>query len=281
MSLRWPAARSFRVVRGVLLFLGLPYATVVVALFLLQRQVLYQSEVYSLPALAKQCAAEDLQPWPSSISYRGLLAEPRPQVIRGTVLVLHGNAGSATDRVDYGNVVMPLGYRLVLLEYPGYGARPGQPSEVALASDAAESIQMARAQFGAPIFLLGESLGSGVAAAAVAKVGRAVDGVVLATPWDNLPHVAQSLIRFLPVKWLVKDRFDSEKNLADYPGPLVIVMAGQDELIPNDSTLALHASFKGVKQLATFKRATHNTWLGWTERAWWEGTMDFLNHPGR
>jgi hypothetical protein len=124
---------------------------------------------------------------------------------------------------------------------------------------------MARAQSGAPILLLGESLGSGVAAAAVAKVGRAVgravEGALLATPWDNLPHVAQSLMRFLPVKGLVKDRFDSVQNLAGYPGPLAIVMAGQDGLISNDFTLATHASCKGRRPLTTIRNATHNPWL--------------------
>ena len=29
-----------------------------------------------------------------------------------------------------------LGYRVILLEYPGYGGRPGAPSEAALVSDA-------------------------------------------------------------------------------------------------------------------------------------------------
>jgi pimeloyl-ACP methyl ester carboxylesterase len=241
-----------------------------------QRRLIYHSVEYLPSLLAKQSAAEGFRPWPTLTGYRGLLAEPREGPIRGTILHLHGNAGSALDWTDFREFTSPLGYRLILLEYPGFGARPGSPSETTLVADAAGSVEMARSEFGGPLFLFGESLGSGVAASTVAAAGKNVDGVLLATPWDNLPHVAQTAIWFLPVQWLVWDRFNSVQNLAGYAGPLAVVMADQDELIPSRLTLRLYESFAGRKQLWHLKYATHNTWQDSTDTAWWEDVMGFL-----
>ena len=265
--------------RGALRIFGLCLALVLLielALFVFQRRLIYHSVEYLPALLAKQSAAEGFRPWPALTGYRGLLSEPREGPSRGTILHLHGNAGSALDWTDFREFTSPLGYRLILLEYPGFGARSGSPSENALVADAASSVEMARSEFGGPLFLFGESLGSGVAAATVATAGKNVDGVLLATPWDNLPHVAQTAIWFLPVQWLVWDRFDSVQNLAGYAGPLAVIMADQDELIPSRLTVRLYESFAGRKQLWRLEHATHNTWQDSTDRAWWEDVMGFL-----
>ena len=68
------------------------------------------------------------------------------------------------------------------------------------------------------------------------------------------------------------------RNLAGYAGPLAVVMADQDELIPNRLTLRLYQSFAGRKQLWHLKHATHNTWQDSTDSAWLEDVMGFLEH---
>jgi uncharacterized protein len=269
-------ARLGKRLRTVLLHLFVYFLLVELALFAFQRKLLYHPDTYSSEVLAARSGAEDFRPWPSMDDYRGLLAEPRDSQPRGTILYLHGNAGSALDWTDCRQFARPLGYRLILLEYPGFGARPGSPNEAALVADVARSVDLARAQFARPLFLFGESLGSGVAAATVAASGRHFDGVLLATAWDDLPQVAQKTFWFLPVKWLVRDRFDSVRNLASYPGPLAVIRAGKDELIPAECTLALYASFTGRKQMWTLKHATHNGWHDFTNQEWWRGVMQFL-----
>ena len=51
---------------------------------------------------------------------------------RGTAIVFHGNAGHAGHRAYYARALTPLGLRVILAEYPGYGPRAGQPGEQAL-----------------------------------------------------------------------------------------------------------------------------------------------------
>lgn len=67
--------------------------------------------------------------------------------------------GLGVERSWYRDALGPLGYRVVLLEYAGYGGRPGELSEHALVTDAAESLRLLADEFGHPLYVLGESLG--------------------------------------------------------------------------------------------------------------------------
>jgi len=70
-----------------------------------------------------------------------------------------------------------------------------------------------------------------VATGVASEKSLAVDGLVLITPWNNLPDLAQSIYWFLPAKWLVKDRFDNAANLRDCNQPVAVLMADADEII--------------------------------------------------
>ena len=94
-------------------------------------------------------------------SYRDFVSPLEPQKARGTIIVFHGNAGSALDRSYYVHALGRLGYRVILAEYPGYGSRSGKPGENQFTADAVETVGRAAKQFGHPLFLLGESLGCG------------------------------------------------------------------------------------------------------------------------
>ncbi len=83
--------------------------------------------------------------------------------------------------------------RVILVEYPGYGPREGALGETSLVADAAEVMGMAHRQYGAPLLVIGESLGAGVAAAASARQRDKTSGLLLITPWDTLAHIAELL----------------------------------------------------------------------------------------
>ena len=251
------------------------YAMIVLAAFLLQRRLLYFPET-SRPS-SSQLAAEGLAFWPAtSDGYRGFVSTLPQSHRRGTVLVFHGNAGAAWQRSYYVDALQPLGYRVILVEYPGYGGRPGAPSEAALVTDAQESLRQAYAEYGAPIYLWGESLGSGVAAAVAAAPAAPVAGVVLLTPWDSLPDLAQGLYPFLPVRWLLLDRYDSVRNLAGVTMPVAVVSAERDEIIPPARAERLYASLSAPKQRWVLPGAGHNSWPIAPGLAWWREVMAFM-----
>jgi fermentation-respiration switch protein FrsA (DUF1100 family) len=245
-----------------------------------QDWLLYYPDRYGQSVVASFSAKAGVQAWPSAEAYRGFVAEGSPDAESGTLAVFHGNAGSAADRIHYRDFLRPLGMRTILLEYPGYGARKGRPGEAVLVADGAESLRLILERYGRPLYVLGESLGAAVAAGAVAGSGIRADGLVLCTPWDDLHSVARELYGFLPVRLLLRDRYDSAAYLRVYGGPVAVVAADRDELIPRQSSLRLYETYRGAKRLWILP-GSHNTWLGFTDSSWWREIFQFLQKESK
>jgi uncharacterized protein len=169
-----------------------------------------------------------------------------------------------------------LGYQVLLLEYIGYGARPGTPAERLLVADGVRAARAARHDFQGPFFAWGESLGSGVAAGVAAELGSELAGVVMFTPWRTLSDLAQHLYPFLPAHLLVRDRYDNPANLRYFPGPVAVIMAERDEIIPARQTRALYEELPGPKKLIVLPGAGHNSWPADPTAPWWREAMAFV-----
>jgi pimeloyl-ACP methyl ester carboxylesterase len=241
----------------------------------LQDWLLYYPERYEVSVVASLPVQLGLRPWPSPEAYRGFIVEGSGAAAAGTLVIFHGNAGSAAGRVYYRAPLAPLRLRLVLLEYPGYGARPGPPGEKVLVDDGAESLRRLREQYGGPLYVLGESLGAAVAAGAIAGSRVPVEGLILCTPWDELATVAGALYWFLPVRAMLYDRYDSSAYLKQYDGPLAVIAAERDELVPRKASVGLYDNYHGPKRLWIVPGG-HNTWLGFTGASWWRSVFRFL-----
>ena len=250
-------------------------------MFLFQNSLLYFPDTYPLSTLLQATKESPVALWPAADeNYRGLIGRSRSPEDRGTIVVFHGNAGSALDRMHYVKALVPFGYRVVLAEYPRYGARGGALGERSLVADAVATAKMLRQQFGGPLYVWGESLGCGVATAVGAEPALEVDGLVLITPWKNLPELAQSVYWFTPAKWLVRDQYDNVANLEGFPGRVAVLMAEADEIIPNKQTMALYEAIRTPKRLWVFKNASHNSWPIAPEEKWWREVTDFTSASG-
>ncbi|WP_280154658.1 alpha/beta hydrolase [Piscinibacter sp. XHJ-5] len=238
------------------------------AVFLWQDRLLY----FPMRTTVDRMTGASLRAWPSSHEFRGLVAEPAGQA-RGTAIVFHGNAGHAGHRDFYAQSLVPLGLRVILAEYPGYGPRAGAPGEASLVSDAEETVAKAHAQYGAPLLLIGESLGAAVAAAAGAKHRDRIGGLLLITPWDRLPHVGAHHYPWLPVKWMLRDEYDSVARLAELDRPVVVAVAERDSIVPAKYGIALHQALRGPKRLLVIEGSDHNDWAGRVDVPWWRDVL--------
>jgi len=249
---------------------------VVACLLLLGAIFIWQDRLLYFPALTtvERVAAGGLRAWPSSQDFRGLVAEPTGDV-RGTVIVFHGNAGHVGDRLFYAHALTPLGLRVILAEYPGYGPRGGVLGEASLVADAEETIALAHRQYGGPMLLLGESLGAAVAAAAGARHRDLTAGLLLITPWDRLAHVGSHHYPWLPVKWMLRDDYDTLANLAAFDRPVVVAVAERDSIVPAHFGTALHAALGGPKLLVVIKASDHNDWPDRVDASWWRAAIAF------
>jgi pimeloyl-ACP methyl ester carboxylesterase len=164
---------------------------------------------------------------------------------------------------------------VVLLEYRGYGVRPGKPGEEPFVADGVAAAREADRRWGQPVLLAGESLGAAVAAAVAAGAPELTAGLALITPWDSLADVARRHYRFVPV-CLLRDRYDSVANLRAYRGPVAVVVAADDDIIPPPHAERLFASLAGTKRRWLLPGAGHNDWPDHPGREWWAEVTAFL-----
>ncbi len=169
----------------------------------------------------------------------------------------------------------------LLLDYRGYGASEGAPSEKALVADARLLFDHARqmSEGGAatrPIFAFGRSLGSGVAVALAAS--RPLSGVILVAPFDSAVAVAKHYYPYLPVDWMLRHRFESIAHAPRLHVPLLCAIAEHDDVIPPIHGERLYAAWGGPKQRLLLSGATHNDGDG---PALWDAVRHFLREWGQ
>jgi pimeloyl-ACP methyl ester carboxylesterase len=242
----------------------------------MQNQFLYfpSSEIPS----ARMLASENMVVWQANAGdYRGITAARDPAGANGTIVLFHGNGGTAADRGFYFEPFMALGFRVILAEYPCYGGRPGTLGEKHFVADGVETLKQAHEQYEGPLYLAGESLGCGVAASIARQTPTPVSGMILFTPWDTLAAVAKSLFPFLPVKMLLTDKYDTVGNLSTFKGKIAVVGAEQDEILPIQHAHALYASLpRGKKRMWVIQGAGHNDWPFYAPPSLFKEVMDFV-----
>lgn len=233
-------------VLAVLLLLG--YAGLSALLYFKQRELIYFPAATALPA-----SATDFSLARGALTLRGWELNPGESK---ALIYFGGNAERLeSSRAEFARLFPDR--TVYLLSYRGYGASDGEPTEAALFGDALalyDAVQARHATGG--IAVIGRSLGSGVASYLASQ--RPVRQLVLVTPFDSLAEVAQSHYRWLPVRWLISDAYASHRYLRRYSGPLLILRAGRDEVVPPASTDRLVASLKTQAQVVDFPHADHN-----------------------
>ena len=243
--------------------------------FIFQRKLLYLPNKIQLPE--ERAIDEGLLYWPSIENFQGFISQGEPGDAKGTVIVFHGNAGAAYHRSFYAKALSIQHLRVILAEYPGYGGRDGQPSEDLLVKDALETIRLAYQEYGEPLFVWGESLGGGVVSGAVSKTNIPIKGVVMFTPWDSLPNLAQTHYWYLPARWLVLDKYNNIDNLQGFEGNIAVILAENDEVIPVQHGKKLYESITANKKLWLFEDVRHNEVPVAAELHWWKEVIAFVS----
>ena len=229
-------------------------------------------------ALAKSAG---LVPWdhttPGAAAPQGYVrpdfASPAP---RGTVVLFHGNGGWSLERSYLADAITRRGFRVFLYEYPGYGGRPGRPSEAAIVPDARAVIRALDQAGSGPVYVWGESLGAGVGAAVCADATLPVHGLVLASPWDTIANVGLHFYPFLPVRLLMIDKYDSVANLDHFAHPICVIRGDQDGTVPPPLTLNLFAHLPEPKKMILQAGYGHGDWPSSPQLSWWDDALDFI-----
>lgn len=261
------------------------YGVLVLLVGIFQRGLIYFPARETEENLIRTASMKNLVAWRDDdgqlIGWRQRPTDPSPERTR-RMLVFHGNAGQALNRTYFvkgprGVSNRQVGWTVYLFEYPGYGSRPGRPSEKAINAAASEALELLFRESSDPVFVVGESLGSGVAARLAASYPDRISGVVLTTPFTSLADVAAVQYPYLPVRILLRDRYEVEGILNQFRGPVAFLLAGRDEIIPLRLGRRLHDGYGGPKRLWIQNDATHNTVDYSPEQTWWSEVTRFLS----
>ena len=171
----------------------------------------------------------ELMPW---LKAGEVIGYGRPIELPRTVwLMLHGNAGQATDRL-YAIPCFSAEDSVFIMEYPGYGRRPGVPSQKSINQAAVEAyLYLRETHPHTPVAVAAESLGSGPAAF-LATLPEPPDKLVFIVPFARLAAVAEEHFPAFLVRWVLQSNWDNVAALTAYQGPVDVFGARNDQVIP-------------------------------------------------
>ena len=178
---------------------------------------------------------------------------------RTTVIVFNGNAGNRSHRVELADALNRHGLQVLLMDYRGYGGNAGAPSERGLAADA----RAARAYLASRpdvdpsrLVYFGESLGAAVAVDLASEHPPAA--LILRSPFTSLGDVGRYHYPFLPVRWLLQDRYPSVDRIRQIDAPLLVIAGDRDGIVPIEQSRRLYDEAAEPKELLVVAGADHN-----------------------
>jgi uncharacterized protein len=212
-----------------------------------------RSQIYYPTPVSAASGAQTL--WVESAGERikvWAVSRPGPRAL----VYFGGNAEDVAGSVGLFTEAFP-DRSLFLVNYRGYGGSSGRPTEAGLVEDALavfDSVQ----QHHTEIAVMGRSLGSGVAVQLASA--RPVERLVLVSAFDSLVNVAREYFWWLPVGALMQDRYESARRAHAITAPTLMVLAGDDEIIPRARSEALASAFApGQVQVVVVPNVGHNT----------------------
>jgi fermentation-respiration switch protein FrsA (DUF1100 family) len=229
----------------------------------LQRRLIY------LPAAGPVPPAGAVLPGSEEVSFdtedglrlRGWFVPGAARAGAATVLVFNGNAGDRSARAALAGALARAGTSVLLFDYRGYGGNPGHPSETGLSADARAALGYLLSRPDVrpgSIVYFGESLGAAVA------VGLAVEhppaALVLRSPFTSLADVGTLHYPYLPVRALLKDRYDSVGRVEAVRCPLLVLAGGADRIVPARQSRRLYDTAADPKRYVEIPDAGHNDW---------------------
>lgn len=264
----------FRCVRSVVIAVVLFYLAACVLVFSFQRKLLFVPTVRSAGQVSVLAQMGGLERWTNSSGvYLGLKRLCSGRTAEAAVLICYGNGGTATGRAMYADELQSVApVDVYILQYPGYEDRAGEPTRETLLAAAAEALQALGTN--QPVYLLGESLGTGVASYLAGQFPARISGLLLLSPYERLADVAQYQYPWLPARFMMRDDLWSGRFLTSYHGPVAVMVAGRDDVVPERFGRKLFDEYAGPKQLWVFPNCGHIQ-IGSPQETFWRAVVNF------
>jgi fermentation-respiration switch protein FrsA (DUF1100 family) len=150
------------------------------------------------------------------------------------ILYCHGNGEDVSSVGEFAAMLSEaLHASVFIFDYRGYGQSEGRPNEAGCIADGSAAQRWLAEKAGIQpndVVLMGRSLGGAVAIALAAENGA--KALVIESTFPTMPDVAAAHYPWLPVRWLMSNRYDSLSRIQKYSGPLLQSHGAADEIIP-------------------------------------------------
>ena len=149
-----------------------------------------------------------------------------------TILFLHGNAGSLENRIHKINHFNDMDVNFLIISWRGFSGNKGKPTEQGLYEDARSAVRWLKSKgvLENNIIIYGESLGTGVATEIAQNTKFA--GIILESPFTSMIDAAKDKYPYLPVKFLLKDKYESDKKIKNIISPILVMHGEVDKIVP-------------------------------------------------
>ncbi len=236
------------------------YAALLLLMFLMQRSMMYiaNDRKPSIELAGITDLREITVETQDGLSLYGWYKKPSAPGMP-TIVWFHGNASNVRITAERAKPYIKNGYGLMAVEYRGYAGNPGKPTEEGLYSDARAFIGwlLNNAVTENSIIVYGESIGSGPAVQMAVEY-PALHTIILESPFTSAVDAAAFHYSFVPVKWLLKDRYDNIAKIGRITSPLIIAYGDADRIVPHTFGQELYKRAPEPKALITIPSGGHN-----------------------
>ncbi|MEO9886967.1 MAG: alpha/beta fold hydrolase [Balneola sp.] len=176
---------------------------------------------------------------------------------KGLVIYFHGNAGNNDTSPAKFSLFMNEGYDVLYPDYRGFGKSTGSlKNEDDLVGDMKLLYSEIIKEYDeSSIFLLGYSMGSGIAAQVAAE--NDPKGLMIWTPYYSMVDMKNASYPFLP-SFLVRYPLRTDLALQKIEEPITIFYAAKDQVLPVDRAIKLNKFLDGNDQHFMLKGQGHN-----------------------
>jgi len=216
----------------IILIIFLIYSFVLVFLYFYQRNLLYHPNEnnYSDDKITVNIEKVNIKT-SDNINLLGWYHEKNLKEFK-TLIFFHGNAGSLENRIHKLNHFKDMNVNFLIIAWRGFSGNSGEPSENGLYKDGKSAIDwlIKKGISEQKLILYGESLGTGVAVHLAQN--RNFSGVILETPFTSMIDAAKTFYPYIPVKLLLKDKFENYKKIKNINSPILIMHGEADQIVP-------------------------------------------------
>lgn len=234
-----------------------------------------QALVYPVPSSMGRVARAKVIPVPGGTAMLWAAPPAGGGPAAAVIVFFHGNGDQIANSEWLADHLSEYGFGMAAVEYPGYPGMAGTPGEAALIEAGEKALRHLTGPMGIArdrLVLCGQSLGSGVAVQLAARGwGRKL---VLITPYTSLLDVASETVPYVPVRWLMRNRFDSAAWAPSVKQPVLVIHGTRDEVVPYAQGETLSALFSPPARFISVADASHNE--VWDRQLVYEAVATFI-----